>query len=66
VKIEITEIERWSPQPGDRLIVRARQPKITDQQAADIKRRVLAMLALPDDFPIMVTGSDVSVSVAAL
>lgn len=65
MKIDITEIERWSPQPGDRLIVRVGQLKTSRQQADDIKGLVLAMLALPGDFPILVVDQSISVSVAS-
>jgi hypothetical protein len=60
---EVKEIQRWTLRPGDRLIVSTDQ-QITNDQVDRIKDIVRASLALPDDFPVLVTGPGINVEVA--
>ena len=62
---EVTEIRRWSIQPGDRLIIRCSQ-RLTQAQAQEIREQVRVRLGLPDDFPLMVIGDDVTIEVAPI
>ena len=61
---EVTEIRRWSIQPGDRLIIQCEQ-RITPQQAQTIRDRVRMFLQLPDDFPLVIVDGGVTVEVAS-
>lgn len=63
VNIEITDVQRLSLQPGDRLIVKI-QRRIRPQDAEFIKSRVRAVLELPDDVPILILDEGMTVSVA--
>lgn len=59
---EVTEIQRWQLNPGDRLIVTTDR-YLRDSDVAVVKARVRAALALPDDVPILVHGPDAEVKV---
>jgi hypothetical protein len=60
---EVTEIQRWKLQPGDRLIV-STDREISLKDVDLIRAKVRAALALPDDFPVLVTGPGVNLEVA--
>lgn len=55
---EIHEITRWTPKPGDRLIVKNTEIEIDQETAGWLQRDVRRVLALPDDFPVIVLGRD--------
>ena len=57
----VTEMERLALRPGDRLIVRLGAAEIDVEIAARVQHRVRAVLHLPADFPVLVTGSDADV-----
>ena len=59
---EVTEIQRWKLEPGDRLIV-ATDRVVSLSDVERIKERVRAALALPADFPVLVHGTDATVEV---
>jgi hypothetical protein len=59
----ITEVQRLTIRPGDRLIIRC-EGRLTQADAAEIPDRVRTILQLPDDFPILALGSDITVEVA--
>jgi hypothetical protein len=59
----VTEIHRWTIQPGDRLIIRCDQP-LTAEQAAGIRDKVRQRLQLPESFPLVVIGADITIEVA--
>ena len=60
---EVKEIQRWTLRPGDRLIV-STDRHVTPDQIAAIKDTVRRSLALPDDFPVLVTGPGINLEVA--
>jgi hypothetical protein len=62
---DVTEIRRWALQPGDRLIVSTSR-EISQQDTARIKQLVIAALALPAGFPVLVTGPGVNVEVGTV
>ena len=49
---EITDVQRLRLEPGDRLIVRIGERKISPQTADLVKQRVRAMLHLDDSVPL--------------
>lgn len=55
---EITEVQKFRYQPGDRFILRLREGMVSQQEAEDVKRRFLAALQLPEDTPIAVLSGD--------
>ncbi len=60
---EITEVQRLALKPGDRIIVRS--PERLDPATVDyVKRKALAVLQLPDDFPLLVLPDGMSLEVA--
>lgn len=62
----VTEIARWNPQKGDRLIVNIDSGYTTEEQAAEIKRRVIDMLQVPDWVPVVMVTPPVSLTVVSL
>jgi hypothetical protein len=59
---EITDVQRLTLKPGDRLVVRS--PDRLSAQAADmIRQRVIAAFALDPDAPVLVLPSGISVEV---
>lgn len=62
----VTEIARWNPQKGDRLIVNIDAGYTTDEQAAEIKRRVIDVLQVPDWVPVVMVTPPVSLTVVGL
>jgi hypothetical protein len=63
VNIEITDIQRLTLKPGDRLIVRA-PGKLSAQTAARVHEIVRVHLDLPDDVRLVVLDQGMSVEVA--
>ena len=61
---EVSEIRRWSIQPGDRLIVRC-EGHVTPAQAETLRVRMRVFLQLPDDFPLVIVDGGVTVEVAS-
>jgi len=61
---DVTEIQRWALQPGDRLIV-STDREISMAEVEEIKARVIAALVLPAGFPLLVTGPSVNVEVVS-
>jgi hypothetical protein len=60
---EITEVQRLTLRPGDRIIVRT--PERLDMATAErVHHRVLAVLQLPDDFPLLVLPEGMTLEVA--
>lgn len=55
---EIREIIRWTVEPGDRLIAIVNRDAVDGEQAAEVRARLRAVLQLPEDFPIAVTGRE--------
>jgi NAD-dependent DNA ligase len=60
---EITEIQRWKIEPGDRIIVRLAADIVSEYQADLIKNTVRYHLALAPDFPVLVTTPGTHISV---
>lgn len=60
---DVTEISRWNPQPGDRLLIYVEEEQLTREQAEYIEAVVRRKLQLPDDFPLCVVGPQIHVSV---
>lgn len=59
---EITEVQRLTLKPGDRLIVRTDE-KLSDQVAAALRERLHAWLGLPDDVRVLILDRGVSIEV---
>jgi hypothetical protein len=60
---EITEVQRLTLKPGDRLIVRS-PDRISNEVAALVAIRVRRVLRLPDDVPVLVLPEDMTLEVA--
>ncbi len=59
---EITEVQRLTLKPGDRVIVRTPQP--LDMKTADyVEHAVRARLRLPDDVPVLLLPDGMSLDV---
>ena len=61
---EITEVQRLTIRPRDKLIVRCDCPIITHAVAATIEERVRVILKLSPDIPILVISSEMQLTVA--
>lgn len=59
---EVHELVAWSPNPGDRLIVRNTEVELDRRQVDEITEAVRRALNLSPDFPVMVLGRDWEVS----
>lgn len=59
----ITGIQRLRIEPGDRLVVHANKPALSQQEATEIQHRLRATLGLPDGFPVAVLAAGVSLEV---
>jgi hypothetical protein len=59
---DITEVQRLTLKPGDRLIVRV-EGVVSADQAGEMAHIVRDLLQLPADTPVLVTGGDISVEV---
>ena len=55
---KVTEIVRWSYQPGDRLIARVARATVTSEQAAEVAARIRAALQLPSSAPIAIATEE--------
>jgi hypothetical protein len=62
VKIEITEVQRLTVKPGDRIVVRT-AAKLSAATAAALLDRVRVRLDLPDDVRVVVLDSGMSMEV---
>lgn len=63
---KVTEIARWNPQRGDRLIVNVDGGYITEESAAEIKRRVIDTLQVPHWVPVVMVTPPVSLTVVGM
>jgi hypothetical protein len=54
---EVTEIQRWKIEPGDRLILRTDR-RVDQAQAEMIRERVRYWLALPADVPVVILDGE--------
>ena len=60
---EVTDVQRLTLKPGDRIIVRV--PVHIDMATADrMKERVRVILKLPDDVPVLIMDGGISLEVA--
>jgi hypothetical protein len=59
---EITEVQRLTLKPGDRLIVRS-PDLMSHEMAALVAGRVRRVLRLPDDVPVLVLPEGMSLEV---
>jgi len=59
---EITEVQRLTLKPGDRLVVRTDE-KLSDQTADRLRERLHAWLGLPDDVRVLILDRGVSIEV---
>lgn len=59
---EITEVQRLTLKPGDRLIVRT-DGKLRAAQAADMLERFRARLGVPDDVQVVILDNGMSAEV---
>jgi hypothetical protein len=59
---EITEVQRLTWKPGDRIVVRT-EDVLTARQASDMQEIIRARLALPDDVRFIVLGRGMSLEV---
>lgn len=59
----VTEIARWKPEPGDRLIVFINEEFLSREEARSIARQVRDALLLPDDFPLLVATPQITLTV---
>lgn len=62
---KVTEIARWNPQKGDRLIVNIDGGYVSNEQAEEIKRRVIDRLQVPDWVPVIMVSAPVSLTVVS-
>lgn len=62
MKIEITDVQRLTLKPGDRLVVRTGE-KLSPEVAATLREHLHGWLGLPDDVRIVVLDSGVSLEV---
>ena len=60
---EVTDVQRLTLKPGDRIIVRVAQ-KLTAQQGGMLLAQLRARLGLPDDVPIAILDDGMSLEVA--
>jgi hypothetical protein len=62
VKAEITDVQRLTLKPGDRIVVRV--PEKLDAATADhLYQRIRARLDIPGDVPLVILDGDMSVEV---
>jgi hypothetical protein len=59
---EITEVQRLTIKPGDRLVIRADQV-LTAESASRLTQMARARLQLPEDVPVFVLGLGMSLEV---
>jgi hypothetical protein len=59
---EITEVQRLTLKPGDRIVIRADQV-LTNQQAHELTQMARVRLRLPEDAPLFVLGKGMSLEV---
>jgi hypothetical protein len=59
---EITDVRRLAIRPGDRLVITSPE-WLSRQDIAETSARVRAALQLPDDVPVVVLGSGMTLEV---
>jgi hypothetical protein len=62
MKVEITEVQRLTLKPGDRLVVRTDE-KLTTEQHYQVRAVIRAHLEIPDDVPLVILPRGMSVEV---
>ena len=60
---EVTDVQRLTLKPGDRITVRVAQ-RLTAQQGGILLMQLRARLGLPDDVPIAILDDGMSLEVA--
>jgi hypothetical protein len=59
---EITAVQRWTMQPGDRLVVRVKGT-LEPGHAEALRDYVRKQLQVPDDFPLIITDDSAEISI---
>jgi len=62
MKVEITEVQRLTVKPGDRLIVRV-PGRLRADEAVRLREMLRFRLGIPDDVPFAILDSGMSVEV---
>jgi hypothetical protein len=62
MKVDITDVQRLTLKPGDRIVVRT-DAKLSAQTADGLLERVRAGLGIPDDVHVVILDSGMSLEV---